>query len=718
MSAFLRPVDFYTRDSDFISNYARQMATGLSIRYGITVEQALEKIRQWKKEGRLTMENPIVGYFTKNSVGDRIHETTTLTAYIKDTISNKEIIVPTFTCYQNHTVEESPIAGYVDFNVKRRSVNKKASQKAKAEGNLDVAFNKDCEQRNNKENNNSLSGLFAAEASIFQNDTGHNTLTSITRSMASIANALNERIIGGNRHYRDIHVALNNSFALIESSDMQQVQEVLETFNLRAPTVQELMEVYRHSMENYIYDNQVYKTLLPIVEKMNGLQRAIVAYSQDLYHLKKFNRETIFKLLEDFTRRDIIERFEDPIKFIHSQDELTVSFAHQVCLKEVQGKGKAYEKMSPETVQLVANVCKHIEAAIKKYRLFFETFFLTKTVPCSTAFIQDMRRNTCVLSDTDSTIFSVDQWVLDYFGKLDFSSKGFAIAGAVAFIASQVNAHCLGVLSGNMGVSKDKIHELQMKPEFVFPVFVQSPVAKHYFTAKLVCEGNVYAELEMEIKGVHNRNSALPDEVNKETHTRMENLIKEVMDGKQIRINEEIGDLIRIENEIRESLLKGELTYLKRVSIKTPSSYSVKDPVKNSIYCYHTLWQQVFAPKYGALPEPEYSVVKIPLTTDSAKKLKSWVQSFQDKAMAARFEQWIEDHGKNAMKTFYLSADHASAFGLPEELIPVFNLDRIILDITMARRMLLDSLGFSLKPETLVSTMVSLPPKDLRYVHG
>jgi hypothetical protein len=100
-------------------------------------------------------------------------------------------------------------------------------------------------------------------------------------------------------------------------------------------------------------------------------------------------------------------------------------------------------------------------------------------------------------------MFSTDEWVLWYFGKLDFSQRGFAISGAVMFLSTQCIAHCLAILSGNMGVAEENLYTLSMKPEFVFPVFVQSPVAKHYFTARLVEEGNVYPDIRMEIKGVH-----------------------------------------------------------------------------------------------------------------------------------------------------------------------------------------------------------------------
>lgn len=708
MSAFLRDVDFYERDSAYMNNYVRQMAVGLSIEFGITLEEAIVKIQGWKKEGRFTkFDNPTVEFFTKDDNEDRIHDSAKLSEYISTCVKSKHILVPTFTAYLSPDVRQSPISGYIADNVTKRASAKKASQVAFAIKELVLGFMKDAEQKNKKENNNSLSGLFSAESSVFANDTGHNTLTSITRSMASIANALNERIIGGNRHYRDVSSAINNTLAIIESTNSNDVRAVMNLYGLRAPSVVELMDVYKRSMQYYCFDVAVYKKLKPLVDKMTEEQRAMVAYSQDLYHVKKFNKDMIYEFLTSFSSDKVTEVFEDPVSFIRKQDELTVSFAHQVCLDEMRGKPKDHTKLSPETQQLVANVCKNINNNIAKYKKFFEVFFLTKTVPNNTAFVQDMVRTTVVLSDTDSTMFSADQWVMDYFGKLDFTSRGFAIAGTIAFISSQVNAHCLAVLSGNMGVAKDKIFKLSMKPEYVFPVFVQSPVAKHYFTAKLVCEGTVYQELDMEVKGVHNRNSAVPESINDASHARMLGTIKDIMDGKKMSMKDEINSVMGVEQAILTSLKAGSPEFYKRTSIKTPNSYSVEDPVKNSIYAFHTLWMQVFAPIYGELPEPNYDVIKIPTNLKTKTRFKRWLDSFEDQAMADRLRQWMLDHNKSTLKTFYVSVDFVEANGLPKEIIEIASYDKIVLDLTNTRRMMLDSFGHTPRPDHLLCASIA-----------
>ena len=202
-NVFLQDRAFYKRDINPLAHYVNQMATALSINNNVSIEEAKAFIRSSMKNGSFkNMVDPSVAYFGKDENGDRTREELPLSHYIRDTVQQNQIITPTFTCYTNPQEDKSPISLFMGFNVDKRNVAKKASQAAEAKGDTETAFLENINQLNKKENNNSQSGAFSTESSIFENDTGHNTLTSITRSMASVGNGMNERMIGGNRHYR------------------------------------------------------------------------------------------------------------------------------------------------------------------------------------------------------------------------------------------------------------------------------------------------------------------------------------------------------------------------------------------------------------------------------------------------------------------------------------------------------------------------------------
>lgn len=105
----------------------------------------------------------------------------------------------------------------------------------------------------------------------------------------------------------------------------------------------------------------------------------------------------------------------------------------------------------------------------------------------------------------------------------------------------------------------------------------------------LVKEGAVYKDIRMEIKGVHNKNSALPASIIEPVHARMEELIRKVMQGEKVSIEKEIKDVADIERTIIESLKNSEVDYLKRGNLEA-SAYGTGP--ESSPYAHHVLWER------------------------------------------------------------------------------------------------------------------------------
>ena len=271
------------------------------------------------------------------------------------------------------------------------------------------------------------------------------------------------------------------------------------------------------------------------------------------------------------------------------------------------------------------------------------------------------------------------------------------------YLSSSCIAHCLAILSANMGVSKDHLFTLEMKPEFVFPVFGQSPVSKHYFTAQLVKEGSVLPKIKMEIKGVHNISSAQPSEIIQPTHKLMEELIANIMRGEKIDIHKEIHSVYLVEQQILDSVRNGESTFYKRINIKEPTAYS-KGPMESN-FSHYTMWQTVFAAKYGDVSEPPYDALKIPTIINSVTKWKKWLAEIKDRDIAQRMESWALSHNKKLVSTFFLSMDQIEMMGIPDEILPIIDYKRILLDLTNSRRMLLDTCGHTLREGYTISEL-------------
>ncbi|MFO5759750.1 family B DNA polymerase, partial [Klebsiella pneumoniae] len=135
-------------------------------------------------------------------------------------------------------------------------------------------------------------------------------------------------------------------------------------------------------------------------------------------------------------------------------------------------------------------------------RLLIVAFFLTKCVPSSIHAFPTVYRRAAVISDTDSTMFTLQWWVEEFFGKVTFSNEAKRLVFALVFLVSEVVMHILAIQSANMGVSKDKLRLFAMKNEFYFAVLALTTRSKHYFASQDAQEGVMFNESRMEIKGV------------------------------------------------------------------------------------------------------------------------------------------------------------------------------------------------------------------------
>src|SRR5574343_807395 len=180
LDIFFRDKSQYHNQLNPVLGYLEQLSSYIQNTRNVSKEIADEKARIILKTH---FKDKNVRYFERQENGDREVKDTTLLNYINSNIKEKNVLVPTFTSYMKEKKKKSMLSEFIFVNVRRRSVAKKAGQKAKAEGNMELADAKNNEQNMMKIYNNSLSGAFAQAACILHNPTAHSTLTSITRTI-------------------------------------------------------------------------------------------------------------------------------------------------------------------------------------------------------------------------------------------------------------------------------------------------------------------------------------------------------------------------------------------------------------------------------------------------------------------------------------------------------------------------------------------------------
>lgn len=705
VNPFVKPKKEYKRGINILQYYLQDSATYLNLMTGKPIDECKKFISSnLKRDGKFPFVDPRVECFVRQDNGDRAKITTTLNAYLTDVIKEEEIIAPTFTTYINPNKIQSLLAIYIDANVKARGVAKKAMFAAEAAGDMLTYSVKKIEQTNKKLASNAISGAHVSPSNPFYNPTAHSTLTSNCRSTAGYGNANNEKLLSGNRHYWNHHIVLNNIVSIVSHTDYISLKNTMEKWNLVYPTVQDVMDCITYSTKLYWWEITFLKKIEDLVVKLNPLQRAAFVYTGDLYHIKKLNDSFAKEFISKLSKK-ITGTHPNPDVQIKEADEAHLNLAHQICTEETKGIGKSYTaiKDTPAYHTLALTV-QNIEDVITDYSDVIKTFFVTNNLPASMAYFPESIRRSALTGDTDSTIFTVQDWVIWYKGKVSFDDDAIAVAATMIFLASATITHILAIMSANFGIEEKRLHQIEMKNEFKFDVFVPTQLGKHYFATIGCQEGNVFAKRKMEIKGVYLKSSNAPKIINETAEAMMKEIMETVIKGEKISIMKYLKQVADIEREIIASIKRNEITYLRTGSIKDAASYTKEATL--SPYQNHLFWNTVFGPDYDIMDNPPYPTMKIALTTDSSVKMKQWLLTMKNREFSQRLEKYLKENGKNSLTTLNIPMQVLSNKGIPNEVIDVIDYRRIVGDIIKIFYIILETLGhygFEDKVKHLVS---------------
>jgi hypothetical protein len=690
---FVKPVDEYVRKLNPLGDYVHDCRLYLELMTGASEEEVRGFISKALRPGGVfEFKDPKVEYLERNEFGDRELKEGTLKQYIDESIAAGDIIAPTFTTYINTKKKKSLLAKYIDGNIALRNKAKKAMFVAKANKDAQLYTFKKSEQTNRKLKNNAVSGAHVTPSTPLFNKTAHSTLTSVCRSTSGYGNADNEKLLSGNRHYRDWRTVNNNIISIVGHTDYDALIGVIQKYNLVIPSIEQALACVKYSTDLYFRNDLWIQKIRSTIEKLNGFQRAAFVYTGDLYQVL---------LLNESFMRAFITRLSNKIKgvcpsaqkVIENAPDAYVNLAHQICEEEARGIGKDYSKVrKPEDIDTLALTILNAQQTVQEYADFIKVIMVSDNIPASVGYFPESIRRAAVLSDTDSTIFTVQDWVIWYEGELNFSERAIAMQATMTFIASSAIVHILATMSANMGVDKEYMFRIAMKSEFRFDVFVPTQLGKHYYAGIGCQEGNILDPSDLEIKGVHLKNS----NINKEIISRSKDMMVDIMDtvkaGKKISIMKYLKIVAEIEREIMDSLLRGESKYIRFGSIKEKESYTKEE--EESPYQNHNFWMEVWSQSYGEVAPPPYGTVKISLTTDNTRKTRAWIESFKDRELAERLSRYMVKNEKMFISTFHLPAPILQAVGIPEEVKQVIDFRKLVSELCKSFYLVLETLGF------------------------
>ena len=687
----------YKRDINVLGFYIQDCATYLHQMTGAPVEECTAFVKtEMRPGGKFEFKDPKIIYLEREDNGDRVQKEGTLQAYLNESIQERQLIAPTLTTYLHPDVKESPLVNYIEGNVKARGVAKKAKFKAEMEGDIVLMQIKDNEQTNKKLANNSISGAHVSPSTPLYNKTAHSTLTSNCRSTSGYGNANNEKFLSGNRHYWSAAICMQNIISIINHTDYAAQAAAMQKWGIRHPTVDETMECIMYSTNFYVRDKFKMKKVYDLVKTLTPEQRSAFVYTGDLYHLMRFNDEVVRTFVTKLSMMVEVVH-PDPDSILKTVQEEHVHLAAQIC--ERYTKGLQMKDIKGDARGILASTAKNIGDVGEEYRDLIKAFWVTTNVPASLAFFPDSIRRSALTSDTDSTIFTVQDWVLWHQGWLGFDEKCNAVAASMVYLAAQTIIHVLARMSANFGIIESRIHQVAMKNEFKFDVFVPTQVAKHYFALIGCQEGNLFKEYKKEIKGVHLKASNAPRFVIKEAEKMMIFIMNSVLRGEKIKIKEILKTIGDIERQIFTAIGEGGYQFFRMGQIKPPESYAKS--ADESPYQQYVMWNEVFGPKYGIAPPVPYTCVKISTELDTPTKTREWLETLEDRELAGRMDAYMKRMGKRYLGSVQLPEQNLQTHGIPPEILNVAGVRKIVADATRVFYIILETLGIYLSNDKL-----------------
>lgn len=702
MDAFVKPPEEYQRDVNILRDYVRSMSTYLSKMTGEPIEACYKYVMQETRPGgSMPIKDPEVAVLVRQKNGDRKKVPNTLQGFLGDVYAGKEILSPSMTSYLNPDQKESLLGMYITGNLAKRKDAKHQELIAEMDKDLVRTAMFSGLQTSLKTKNNSLSGAHVSEHTFLFNKTAHSTLTSTCRAAASYGNANNEKFIMGNRHYWSPDAVTANILSIITHTDLTALEQLINNRGLIYPSVDQIMELIKRSTSPYWRNDNSMAVIHRFVETLLPVERAAFAYVGDFYHLAKFNDQFVRTFMERLSRCVQVPA-ADPTAIMKKADGDLKMFVCVVMANYREHlKGMTLDKVQkelPEDYAMVASTAQSVMETVSDYLDMIRVLWVSDNMPSEVAYTPTIMRRCAITSDTDSTIFTVQHWTQWYVGKLDFTPTSNAVAAGVVYLASQSIRHILAQLSANMGVVVRHRGMLQMKNEFMFPVFGLTPLAKHYFAYRSAREGNVYAEFEPEIKGVNLRNSAIPPNIMGKAKKLMLWVMDEIVAGRKISYRKVLKIVADVENEIASSIRRGSYEYFSTTTIKTKESY--KNP-GSSNYAHYALWEEVFADKYGHAEAPPYVAVKVSVDADNPTKFKRWCDSMEDKAVGEKLKQHIASKGRNSITTLLLPQSVLMVKGAPPEIIAGTAVRQLVSELCKSFYIVLESLGLFLMNSNL-----------------
>jgi hypothetical protein len=608
----------------YVDKYSRQLK--ISEEYKLNMIKYLRSVRPDIPESAL---NRFVGdiirqrYKPSNLKYLKADEPCNLLPKVGDLLAvtnelNDNILSPYGAAYCPISESKSVFSEYIEDNQKERKRVKHEMFLAELRGDDDTVRMNDLKQKNIKININVLSGVMLSNVT-FRSSINYNAITGTARFGIMTAYAVTELALASNYYFYSEDKAINWIISLLRIYPGDNLlSRCIDKYSISIPTKEKVFEEYAQQV--LIYTNfSSTDNLRELIFKLTPYELAFIYYAVNLKRI--FHENDSFRVLfDEIINIEIVPNVEGDVpKVAKLQDGLIQTFTI-VILSAIIGKTSLedIDAKYPDIARRIYSVYLHIEKCFKKLELLFDTFIMLPIVPSDIGMHKNMIRNTILLSDTDSILFTNISWIKWFTHDIKVTETASRCNAAVVTLISKLLEHTFAYMSASMNIDISNMRTLSIKNEFMYDIFLRTPISKHYAGYIKFREGVRQDPYKFDLKGKNFKGSDLC----KETTSFVKWFIKDIFDSflQTYILNPEefIKKVIVFEQRIKKSIANGEVTFLTQKPINMRNQYKLPE---SSNYLYYELWQAVFAEKYGDLNLPQ-KTKELPILTVSIKDIK------------------------------------------------------------------------------------------------
>lgn len=624
------------KNNYFIQDWMNQMRQTVKLTYPTLtdkqIDDYLEKIIDDNiKVPIATLDN---NYLRKTKRVDVL----TLIQWIKD---NDFIIAGNGTIFKNQNQEYNPTI-HMLIGLKEQRTTLKNERNALDPNSYEYKI-KDIGQNTKKTTMNSDYGGSGSPITFFYNLYCAVSTTATGQSLISTAMNTFENFFSDNTKFIDY-----DDFAVYVNNIINEKISLDDSF-LDNKTEREVFIRLKNKFINYrdIYEFPMRKLL----SSLNQRQLNILYYKNNLYEFSKLPK--IKKLL--FTIVDKVNRFLDPNDI-------------------------------PDVIQDDLNTLWSYYSNFVVYNYF--AFNRIGRLTC------DPRDTVCTI-DTDSNMLTLSPWVdfmMNEIVKDDekILSKGnkelvYMFINIICFIATKLITVHLKKYAERSGILPEYQHFLNMKNEFLFFKMLLFDTKKRYMSKILLREGHVYEKLDN--KGVDHLKSTCND-FTREFITSL--VAKEILEKEtdDVEISNIINSVDDLANKVRDSLKRGEKTFLSPMKVKQEGAY--KKPFQEQSFRGAYAWNVIYPDQTIEFPDQiDVVLLNIP-TLDTIEDMKTKYPKEYKNIKEKIFESKLDEVKKKALMVLALPKKIQK---IPDWCIPYIDYDSIVNANTSKMNTILESLG-------------------------